>query len=333
MAMMPAEWTPHGRTWMIWPCRGEVWGSRIAATRAAYATLARTIARFEPVSMIADPADVAEARSVLGAGIDVVALPVNDSWARDQLPCFTDDDGRLAASCFRFNAWGGKYHPHDKDAALAGRLTDQMAVPARHVDLVAEGGAISVDGAGTVLTTESCLLNANRNPGLSRADVEARLHEALGTRKVIWLPGNVEELETDGHVDCIAVFTGPGAVMAEAPGAPDHPWHAARQANIDALGQATDAAGNPLRITLLPDAASAPDIGERFCKSYLNFYLPNGAVIAPAYGVHEDGAAREILQDAFPDRELVFLPITDIAIGGGGIHCVTQQEPALADPG
>lgn len=327
MAIMPAEWTPHARTWMIWPCRGEVWGQRIAETRAAYAALARAIARFEPVVVIANPAEAVEARSILGAGIGVVDLPVDDSWARDQLPCFVRTNRGLAASCFRFNAWGGKYHPHDRDAALGGRLAEHLDMPIRRIDLVAEGGALSVDGAGTVLTTESCLLNPNRNPGLSRAEVEVHLHAALGTRHVVWLPGNVDEVETDGHVDCIAIFTGQGRVMAEAPGSQDHPWHEARQANIAVVQAATDADGRPFDITLLPDADSAPDIGPRFCKSYLNFYLPNGAVIAPAYGVAEDGLAREILTDAFPDREIVFVPVTDIAIGGGGIHCVTQQEP------
>ncbi|MEM6624945.1 MAG: agmatine deiminase family protein [Pseudomonadota bacterium] len=331
MFRMPAEWCAHQRTWMIWPCRAEVWEGRLAATRAAYADLARAIRQFEPVTMIADPAEAAGAQAILGAEIEVLALPVDDSWARDQLPCFVHDGKRLAASCFRFNAWGNKYHPHDRDAALAGALSGAMGVPAHRADLVAEGGAISVDGEGTVLTTETCLLNENRNPGLDKAEVTARLNAALGTEKVIWLPGNADEIETDGHVDCIAVFTAPGEVLAEAPGAPDHPWHAIRAENIRALEGATDAMGRPLTVRTLLDANSAPDIGSRFCKSYLNYYLPNGGVVMPAYGVPEDGAAREILADVFPDRTLVQVPVSDIALGGGGIHCVTQQEPKVAN--
>ena len=329
MFRMPAEWMPHARCWMIWPCRAEVWGDRIADTKKGYANVARAIARFEPLTMIARPEDVREAHTALGDGIDVLALPVDDSWARDSGPCFVHDGQTLRAGCFRFNAWGGKYRPYDKDAAMGRALAGHLDLDAVDIPIFAEGGAISVDGAGTALTTESCLLNPNRNPGLAQADIEAALRAGLGIEKVIWLPGNPQEVETDGHVDGIAVFAGPGRVMVEAPATPDQPGAETMRANIAALRGQTDALGRPLELIEIHEAVSAEEDGARFCRSYINFYLANRAVIAPSYGIPEDGAAHEILSRTFPDREVVMVDIGDIAIGGGGIHCITQQQPVV----
>jgi len=326
---MPAEWEPHSRTWMMWPSRTEVWPD-FQATKRAYAAVAHAIRGFEPVTMVANQGDVAEARGMLGADVEIVGIPIDDSWARDAGPCFlADDHGTLAGASFRFNAWGGKYAPFADDDAFAGALLARLGLRSFASRLTAEGGGVSVDGEGTVLTTESCFPNANRNPGWSRAAIEAELREMLGADKVIWLPGDPNETETDGHVDGIAVFARPGIVLIEDPGPPGDPLHSILRANVDALRGQTDAKGRPIELVLIGEAADAPGQGERFCRSYVNSYIVNGGVVMPSYGTASDGTAREVLSDLFPDRRVVEVPVGHIAVGGGGIHCITQQQPAV----
>jgi len=325
---MPAEWEPHSRTWMMWPCRAEVWPD-LEATKNAYAEVARTIRAFEPVAMAARPEDAAEARRMLGAEIEVVAIPIDDSWSRDAGPCFLlDAGGTLAGASFRFNAWGGKYRPYDRDDAFANAVLGLTGARAFASPLVAEGGGISVDGEGTLLTTESCFPNANRNPGWSRERIEAELKAMTGATKVIWLPGDPDETETDGHVDGIAVFARPGVVLIEDPGPPGSPMHDAISANIAALRGQTDAKGRAIELVLVGEAAEAESASARFCRSYVNSYLVNGGVIMPLYGTPSDEAARAVLARLFPDRRVAGVPVGHIAIGGGGIHCITQQQPA-----
>ena len=326
---MPAEWTPHLRTWMMWPCREEVWPN-MAATRRNYAAVAHAIRDCEPVVMLVRPQDRDAAQDLLGADIELVDSPINDSWARDAGPCFLKNRaGERAGVSFRFNAWGGKYVPFDGDDAAAEAILSHAGVRCFSSALVAEGGGVSVDGAGTLLTTESCFPNKNRNPDWSRAQIEAELKEMLGCDKVIWLPGNVEETETDGHVDGIAVFIAPGIVLMEAEGSRYHPWRDINRANLAAMEGQTDAQGRRLRIVTLPEAeeADAGAYDDRFCRSYVNSYLCNGAVIMPEYGIKTDAYVRDVFQDLCPDRRVIGVPIADIALGGGGIHCITQQEP------
>lgn len=325
---MPAEWAPHRRTWMMWPCRAEVWDD-MEETRANYTAVAHAIREFEPLTMLVPPGDVAGARARLGSDIDILESPIDDSWARDAGPCFlTDATGNRAGASFRFNAWGGKYSPYDGDDAAAEAILSAAGLPAFASDLIAEGGGISVDGEGTILTTESCFPNANRNPDWSKDAIEEELKQMLGGDKVIWLPGNVEETETDGHVDGIATFVAPGVVLIEGEGPASHDWHDINVANIEALSGQTDAKGRPIRLIRIPDAEDADSDHELFCRSYVNSYICNGAVIMPVYGIREDDEVRDILQELFPDRRIVGVPIPEIAIGGGGIHCITQQEPA-----
>ncbi|MGI9464873.1 MAG: agmatine deiminase family protein, partial [Aestuariivirgaceae bacterium] len=270
MFHMPAEWQPHECCWMAWPCRHEVWGRHLPATKKAYSEVAHAIARFEPVFMLVPPAHMADARDHLGHDVTLVEMEIDDSWTRDAGPCFVTDGASLKAVRFRFNAWGGKYQPYDQDALMAERIAKHAGVPVIASDLVAEGGGICVDGEGTLLTTESCFPNANRNPDWSREDISAELKRTLGVEKVIWLPGDELEIETDGHVDGIAMFACPGHVIMEAPCRADHPWGKAMQANIDALSGETDARGRPLKLTLIYDADSLevpPDDIERFCRS------------------------------------------------------------------
>lgn len=326
---MPAEWVPHERTWMMWPSRHGMWPD-MNATKKSYVHVAETIARFEPVTMVVGRADENEARTVLGEHIDVFVCEINDSWARDAGPNFLiDEQGKLAASLFKFNAWGETYFPYEQDALLGGEILKSLGVQAFVSDLVAEGGAITVDGEGTLITTESCLLNTNRNPGWSKDEVSTELCRVLGVQKVIWLPGNDDEDETNGHVDGIAQFVRPGVVLMETSFDPSHPWYDILKDNIAALQGQTDAKGRKLQICLIEDGFGCKALNDKFCTSYINSYLVNGAVIMPKYGIDADERAANVYRRLFPEREIVQINIDGIAVGGGGIHCITQQQPRV----
>ena len=325
---MPAEWAPHKRTWMMWPTRHEVWDD-IAATKRDYAAVAHAIREFEPVTMAVRPQDATEARAMLDGTIDIVEAAIDDSWARDAGPIFvTHADGSRAATTFTFNAWGGKYQPHNGDAAFGALVADSAGVKGFTSALIAEGGGVSVDGEGTIITTDTCFPNLNRNPDWTKAAIEAELMEMLGGQKVIWLPGNPLEDETDGHTDGIAIFVAPGVVLMESPADLNTAWNRHLQANIDAMEGQTDARGRRIRIVTMPEAVEAPSTHPKFCRSYINSYLVNGGVVMPCYGVAADTVVREIFRSLFPDRRIREVRIDNIAIGGGGIHCITQQEPA-----
>lgn len=300
----------------------------MAATKSAYAAVARAIRLFEPVTMVANAADVPEAQEFLGPAIEVMAAPVDDSWARDIGPCFLiDGKGGLAGADFRFNAWGGKYEGYDNDDRLAGKLLEVTGARRFASPLTAEGGGITVDGEGTLITTESCFPNANRNPGWSRDEIEAELKRTLGVSKVIWIPGDPDEKETDGHVDGIAAFVRPGVVLVE--GTEEPAYSAVMQENLKALRGQRDAKGRELELIVIRDASEAESDCWRFCRSYVNSYIANGGVVMPCYGVETDRAAMETFRRIYPERQVVPVAIDDIAIGGGGIHCITQQQPLV----
>lgn len=324
---MPAEWTEHERTWMMWPSRQGYWRD-IEETRRNYTAVAHAIRAFEPLTMVVRPEDKAAARDLLGTDIDFLESPIDDSWARDAGPCFlTDGQGNRAGVSYRFNAWGKKYQPWDGDDAVAQAILTALDLPIFTSSLVAEGGGVSVDGEGTILTTESCFPNTNRNPDWSQADIEHELMETLGGEKVIWLPGDWEEYETDGHVDGTAVFVAPGRVLIEDAGATGHPCHETKLANIRAMEGQTDAKGRPIELIKIPDASRLAPDDDRFCASYVNSYLCNGGIIMPKYGLPEDAFVREVFEDLFPDRQVTQVRVNAISPGGGGIHCITQQEP------
>ena len=327
---MPAEWAAHDKSWIMWPCREEIWPN-LDATKRAYAAVARAIRQFEPVTVAVRPKDAEEARRMLDAAVDVIEVAIDDSWARDAGPCFLlNDEHDLAGVSFRFNAWGDKYRPYDDDDAFAHWVLAHEGGRAFSSELVAEGGGISVDGEGTVLTTESCFPNANRNPDWSRDAIEAEMKNMLGAEKVIWLPGDREETETDGHVDGIAVFVKPGVVLIEDAGAPGDPFHEIMLANIEAMRGQTDAKGRPIELVRIGEAIDADADSDRFCRSYVNFYFVNGGLIMPSYGIPADRTGHDMFAALFPDRRIVQVRIDDIAIGGGGVHCITQQQPASA---
>ncbi len=325
---MPAEWAPHVGCWMAWPKRAELWLEHIEGARADYVRVAQAIAAHEPVTMIADPPDAAEARRRCGPSIKVVSMPIDDSWLRDSAPTFVvNRAGSRAAAAFTFNAWGGKYHPHDQDATLGSRIAELAGLPVYRSDLVVEGGGFLSDGEGTLITAETCVLNANRNPGWSKVEAEAELRAMLGVQKVIWVPGDVMDTETDGHVDGYFAYVKPATVLCEVVADPADPRFAIMAENRRVLEAETDARGR--RFTLLP-IAEAPRLAvpEGSCRSYVNFYTANGAIISPAYGLPEDEAVAETLRLAYPERSIVPVGLMDLFRGGGGIHCITQQEPA-----
>lgn len=325
---MPAEWSPHQGTLMAWPCRAELWGDGIERARRAYAGVAQAISRFERLIMSARPQDVAAARVALGPEIEVLEMPLDDSWARDIGPSFVRDAaGRLAGVDWRFNAWGGEYTDYAEDATFAERILAHLGVARFAAPFVLEGGSIHVDGAGTVLTSEQCLLNPNRNPSMSRAEIEAGLRQFLGVTQVIWLGQGLVDDQTDGHIDNLACFVRPGAVVTLVAEDPADANFAALDDNLQRLKAARDGAGRPLEITTIPQPAPKFFEGRRLARSYLNFYLVNGGVIAPAFDDPNDAVAADVLTKLFPDRKVVQVPVSDIIVGGGGIHCITQQIP------
>ena len=327
---MPAEWAPHSRCWMGWPKRESIWHGHIEAARDDYAKVARAIARFEPLTMLAAPEHAADATSRCGPTVRVVEMPMDDSWLRDSGPTFVlDTGGHRAASVFTFNAWGAKCLPFDQDAAVGGRVAALAGVQGYRSDLVVEGGGFLSDGEGTLITAESCILNANRNPGWTKAQADAELRAMLGVQKIIWLPGDLTDNATDGHVDGYVAYIRPAAVLFEVVADPLDPRFPLMAENRKILEAETDARGR--RFELLPIAeaprSAVPGGEEIYCRSYVNFYLANGAVIAPAYGIAEDAAVVDTLRRAYPDRQVVPLALRDLFRGGGGIHCITQQEP------
>ncbi len=327
---MPAEWAPHDRCWMAWPCRLELWGERLDAARTAYAELATAIAEFEPVTMIANPENVAEVSLRCGASVACLPLAHDDSWTRDTGPSFLiDGRGGMAGVDWRFNAWGGEYDSYEKDAAMAAAMLEHLELTRYAAPMVLEGGSIHVDGEGTLITTEQCLLNPNRNPELDKDEIERLLKAHLGVAKVIWLGQGLADDETDGHVDNLACFARPGVVLALSTEDPEDGNYDALRDNLIRLRAARDARGRALEVIEVPQPERAEgDNGRRLAISYINFYLANGAVVMPSFEDGKDKAAKEIVSGCFPDRTVRQVPALDIVHGGGGIHCITLQQPA-----
>ncbi len=331
---MPPEWAPHARTWMAWPSREELWGDAIDEAREAYAEVAKAIARFEPVTMIANPVAVAEVSIKCGSGVSAVPLDHDDSWVRDSGPTYlVDGKGGLAGVDWTFNAWGERYRPYEKDARLAAAMLEKGEVRRFACDLVTEGGALHVDGEGTLLAVRQSLVNDNRNPGRSAEEIEAILKDHLGVRKVIWLPGSLADDETDGHVDNVACFIGPAKVLALSTDNEDDANYAPLRENLELLRGETDAEGRPLEVVEVrqPKARYQED-GTRLALSYVNFYFTNGGIVLPSFDDPADDRAFDLFEAIFPDRKIAQVPALDILLGGGGIHCITQQQPAVEPP-
>lgn len=329
---MPDEADAHRRTWMSFGASADIWGQALLPTvRDNLGLIAATIAEFEPVTMLVRPAEMAAAREACGPKVQLLARAVDDLWVRDTGCVFVvADSGGLAAVDFNFNGWGGK-QPHAADQQVARFMASQAGSTRLATQLVLEGGGIEVDGEGTAIITESCVLNTNRNPGRSRAWVEAELRRLLGLVHIIWLPGLRGHEITDGHTDFYARFTRPGVVVAHLDNDPDSPDHALTRRHLAILQAARDAAGRKLQVMPIASPARTRALTRRdeACTGYINFYVCNGAVLVPEFGDDRaDESARKTLASLFADREVVALNIDGIAAGGGGIHCATQQEPA-----
>jgi agmatine deiminase len=317
---------------MAWPSRADLWKTRLRDAQKAYADVAKAIARFEPLIMVANEKDEAEVRAACGLQVEIVFLPIDDSWLRDSGPTFVMNDAEEVAGIdWGFNAWGGKFPPWDRDAAFAGKVLERLGMRRFQAPFILEGGSIHVDGEGTVLTTEQCLLNPNRNPTLNKAQVEANLKDWLGVETVIWLGQGLENDHTDGHIDDIACFVRPGVVMAAVCDDPSDPNFVTLGDNLRRLKAARDAKGRALQIIEmpLPGRREVKGVG-RLASTYINFYIANGGIVAPSFDDVRDSVAKRILSQAFPDRDVVMVPGLTIVEGGGCIHCITQQEPVGA---
>jgi agmatine deiminase len=331
---MPDESAPHLRTWMAFGASADIWGDELLPdVQGNLAELARTIAKYEPVSMLVRPTERTTAQRLLrGANVTLVEADLDDLWIRDTGPSFVVNaarPGERGGVQFNFNGWGNK-QAHAKDAQVASVVAGHAGVSLLKTPLVMEGGCIEVDGLGTAIVSESCVLNPNRNPGLSKAAFEVELKRVLGLTHIIWLPGIQGRDITDGHTDFYARFASPGVVLAGFDPDPQSYDHAVTKAHLQILRKARDARGKALEVLVLqaPDTFSQTVDAANFAAGYIGFYVCNGAVIAQKFGdAKADRAARQLLQRVFNGRVVEQLRMDAIASGGGSVHCATQQEP------
>lgn len=336
---MPAEWAPHRGTWLSWPHRESSWPGKFGPVPGVFAEIIRHLAPHEEVHVnVADAEMEASARETLRQGGVVTEnvffhhVPTNDAWCRDHGPIFVQR--RMAGQVeeaivdWGYNAWGGKYPPFDLDDVVPSRIGAEYGIPVFHPGIVMEGGSLDVNGAGTLLTTESCLLNPNRNPGLDRSQIAGYLREYLGVQKVLWLGDGIEGDDTDGHVDDLTRFVAPDTVVTVVEPDPADPNHRPLKENRERLQGMTDQDGRPLRVLELPMPPRMDHEDQRLPASYANFYIANGVVLLPGYHPATDRVAREILQPCFPERDIVVIDSTDLVWGLGSFHCVSQQWPS-----
>jgi agmatine deiminase len=337
---MPPEWAPHRGTWLSWPHNEATWPAKFAPVPAVFAELVRHLAPNEEVHInVTGPELEASARERLRQSeiaTDRVFFhhhPTNDAWCRDHGPIFVqrERDGRKEEAIvdWGYNAWGGKYPPYDLDDVIPTRVGEKFAIPVFTPGIVMEGGSLDVNGKGTLLTTEACLLNPNRNPELTREQIEQYLKSYLGIRHILWLGDGIVGDDTDGHVDDLTRFTDPRTVVTVIEQDPADENHAPLKENLERLQTMRDQDGRPIRVVTLPMPDPIYQDDQRLPASYANFYIANQVVLLPTYRSSNDEVARRTLQDLFPDRQVIGIDCTDLVWGLGAIHCVTQQWPAL----
>lgn len=337
---MPPEWAKHRGTWLSWPHRESSWPGRFEPVPRVFAEMVRHLAPAEEIHInVADATMEAAARNVLhAAGVrpdDVYFhhFPTNDAWCRDHGPIFlqrkTADRPEQLIVDWGYNAWGGKYPPFDLDDLIPTRIGEAFGIPVVYPGLVMEGGSFDVNGAGTLLTTESCLLNPNRNPGLGKADLERILRDYLGVSHVLWLGDGIEGDDTDGHVDDLTRFVNATTVVTAVEDDPSDENYEPLLENYSRLQSMSDQDGRSLQIVMLPMPAPLYYDGQRLPASFANFYIGNEVVLLPGYDPESTEAARETLQDVFPTRRVVPIDCHDLIWGLGAFHCVSQQWPAL----
>lgn len=335
--IMPAEWTTHERTWMAFPPPNDTFGGRgdedLERARVAWMKVAETIRKYEPVTFVVDPGDVAEATARFGERFEMVVHDLDDAWMRDIGATFAFEGDELVAVNWVFNGWGAQgWAAWEHDSQIATLMADTVGVRRIDSDLVNEGGGIHVDGLGTILLTRTVQLDPGRNPGASVESVETEFAERIGTTKAIWfdrgLTRDYDEFGTRGHVDIIASFAGETKVLVHDQRDRHHPDHAVSLALKQKLAGATDALGRPIEIVEVPAPQTLRDEHGWVDWSYINHYVCNGAVILCAFGDPNDAVAAEILQRCYPDHVIELVDARDIFAFGGGIHCITQQQPA-----
>jgi len=327
--IVPAEWSPHRALWLGFPSHEELWEEDLDAAQFEVAALARALAGpgDERVRLlVAGDAAEGAARALLeGSGVEIVRGQFGDIWLRDTGPIFVDD-GR--AMGFKFNGWGGKYQLEGDDT-VAEQIAAAAGAPLVNNSFILEGGAVAPAGLGTTLTPRQCLLNPNRNPGWDQAAAEAALKASLGAKKVLWLGDGLVEDHTDGHVDNLARFVGPGVVACPVAFGRDDPNAEIYAETARLLAGMTDAQGSPLQVMRIPSPGRIlNEDGDVVPASHMNFLIANDAVIVPLYSEEAAGYAIEALEALFPEREVIGLPSKAILTGGGSFHCITQQEPA-----
>ncbi|WP_409421166.1 agmatine deiminase [Pseudaeromonas sp. ZJS20] len=347
---MPAEWAPQQAVWMIWPYRPDNWREAGRYAQATFAQLAEAIGAATPVFMGVPARFMEQAREIMPAAVTLVEMNSDDCWARDTGPTVViNAAGECRGVDWGFNAWGGHngglYFPWDQDELVARQMLATQGFDRYQAPLILEGGSIHVDGEGTCLTTAECLLNANRNPHLSQAQIEQHLQDYLGIRKVIWLQDGTYLDETDGHIDNMACFVRPGEVLLTWTDDEQDPQYPRSKAALEVLQNATDAQGRKLKIWLIPqpgplycseeesqgviDGSGVPrESGHRLAGSYVNFLITNDRIVYPLLDPKTDTLAQAKLEEIFPDHTVVGIPGREILLGGGNIHCITQQIPS-----
>ena len=349
---MPAEFEPHHGCLMIWPYRQGSWPFGAKEARKAFAKVANTIAESEKVYMLIGKGQFEEARQMLLPEIELIEIPTDDAWARDTGPTFVMDSAKTIRGInWKFNAWGGEvdglYAHYERDNAVASAFCDYLNVDYYDAgEFVLEGGSIHTDGEGTILVTKACLLSKGRNPSLSQEEIEERLKQYLGAEKIIWLAHGIYQDETNEHIDNICAFTAPGqVVLAWTDDKADPQYHYSKEC-LETLRSCTDAKGRTIKVHKLPipnkticikkeelkgyiyeEGEAQREEGERLAASYVNFYIANQSVLVPAFEDENDKKAVEILQKIFPNRKVISIPAREILLGGGNIHCITQQIP------
>lgn len=336
---MPPEWAPHRGTWLSWPHKEESWPGKFGPVPAIFAEIVRALAPREEVHINAGAKVEVAARAALRAAeVDTTnvffhSFPTNDAWCRDHGPCFVQRtvDGMVEEAIidWGYNAWGGKYPPYDLDDVIPTKVGAHFGIQTFHPGIVMEGGAIDVNGAGTLLTSESCLLNKNRNPQLSKGEIEEYLRGYYGVSHVLWLGDGIAGDDTDGHIDDMTRFADARTLVTAVEPDPRDENHGPLRENLKRLRSMTDQDGDPFRILELPMPPALFQDDQRLPASYANFYIANGVVLMPGYHPPTDEKARAVLAVAFPDREILVIDSVDLVWGLGSFHCVSQQWPTV----